>query len=99
MVIYRLRREALAAASVHVRPACQPHTEHRVPLDMTVDGHTNPSFTNSPNANNTAVGTASHHWPPGPSVSSAPVPIYTRWPWHQPGIHSFNPDLVSGLSR
>lgn len=36
------------------------------------------------------VGVASHHRPPGPSMSSAPVPTYTRWPWHQPGIHFFN---------
>ena len=36
------------------------------------------------------VGVASHQRPPGPSMSSAPVPTYTRWPWHQPGIHSFN---------
>ena len=51
-----MRHEALATASVHVWPACQPHTEHRVPLDVTVDGRTNPSFTNSPNANDTSSG-------------------------------------------
>ena len=87
--------EALAAASVHVRPACQPHTEHRAPLDVTVDGCTNPSCTNSPNADTSSGGGQS---PPatrplseqrsGPhlhplALASARNPLLQTGPWSQ----------------